>query len=82
VIWAEGTFEAALALKRAGISNAATSAAVLSFTATTDGLKSAPIGSDRDVENSKWGEFHTWPTSAAASWLLVLSSSNQLLFAK
>lgn len=81
VVWSEGTFEAALALKRLGVTSAATTTAVAQLSATTDGGKLAPIGADRSVEGTKWGEFHPWPTSAAASWLLVLNAQEQLLYA-
>jgi hypothetical protein len=26
------------------------------------------------------GEFHTWPTSAASSWLLIRAANAELLF--
>jgi hypothetical protein len=82
VVWSEGTFEAALALKRLGVSSPATTTAVAQLTASTDNGTVAPIGADRNVDGTKWGEFHTWPTSAAASWLLVLGASDQLLYAR
>ncbi|MDW5597145.1 hypothetical protein VSS74_22555 [Conexibacter stalactiti] len=82
VVWSEGTFEAALALKRLGVASAATTTAVSQLTGSTDNGTVAPIGADRNVDGTKWGEFHTWPTSAAASWLLVLNASNQLLYAR
>ncbi|HST42287.1 MAG TPA: hypothetical protein VLK58_22400 [Conexibacter sp.] len=82
VVWSEGTFEAALALKRLGVSSPATTTAVAQLTASTDNGAVAPIGADRNIDGTKWGEFHTWPTSAAASWLLVLGASNQLLYAR
>jgi hypothetical protein len=35
------------------------------------------IGADRDGDSS-WGEYRPWPTSAAASWLLMLSLQSQV----
>ncbi len=82
VVWSEGTFEAALALKRLGVSSPATTTAVSQLTATTAGGTVAPIGADRTIDSSKWGEYHLWPTSAAASWLLINASGGQLLYAR
>ncbi len=82
VIWSEGTIESSLALSRVGISSSSADAAVASILATADGSVTGPIGADRDVVSQVWGEFHTWPTSAAASWLLIRAGSGQLLFVK
>ena len=32
------------------------------------------------VVDPAWGEFHTWPTSAAGSWLLIRAANGELLF--
>jgi hypothetical protein len=82
VIWSEGTIEASLAFSRLGISNSAADAAVASIAATVKGSTAGPVGADRDVVSPVWGEYHTWPASAAASWLLIRVSSQQLLFAE
>lgn len=82
VIWSEGTIEAALALDRLGIDSATADAAVASVAATIRGSSAGPVGADRDGVSPVWGEFHTWPTSAAASWLLIRTSPSQLLLAK
>jgi hypothetical protein len=79
VIWSEGTIEASVAFSRLGISNPAADAAVASIAATVKGSITGPIGADRDVISPVWGEYHTWPTSAAASWLLVRLSGQHLL---
>jgi hypothetical protein len=79
VIWSEGTIEASLAFSRLGIANAAADSAVASLASTVSGSTSGPIGSDRDVVSQVWGEYHTWPTSAAASWLLIRVAPQQLL---
>lgn len=81
VIWSEGTFETALAAKRLVVINVPATAAVTSLAATSLNGLLAPIGADRTTETT-WGEFHTWPASAAASWLLVLNSPRQLLYAQ
>lgn len=51
-----------------------------SIAATVKGSTAGPIGADRDVVSPVWGEYHTWPASAAASWLLIRVSGQQLLF--
>lgn len=79
VIWAEGTYETAVMAKRLGIVSLPTTLAATSLTLTTRNGLVAPIGADRNTEG-RWGEFHTWPASAAASWLLVLNGSRQLLY--
>jgi hypothetical protein len=81
VIWAEGTYQAAVMAKRLGIVSLPTTLAATSLTLTSLNGLVAPIGADRNTEG-RWGEFHTWPASAAASWLLVLNGSRQLLYAQ
>jgi hypothetical protein len=80
VIWSEGTIEASLAFHRLGISNQAADTAAASIAATVKGSTTGPIGADRDVISPVWGEYHTWPASAAASWLLIRATGGQLLF--
>ena len=80
VVWSEGTIEASLAFSRLGIANPAADAAVAGIAATVKGSITGPIGADRDVISPVWGEYHTWPASAAASWLLIRLSGQQLLF--
>lgn len=82
VIWSEGTIEAALALDRLNIQSLHADLAALSIASTAVGSSTGPIGADRDVVSPVWGEFHTWPTSSAASWLLIRSASTQLLLTK
>jgi len=82
VIWTEGTLEAQFSLTRLGVSDPAISAGVKSLTATMTGDAVGPIGADR-ASVSNWGEYRDWPTSAAASWLLLLKRSDAAaLFAK
>ena len=80
VIWSEGTIEASLAFARLGNPNGAADAAAASIAATIRGSTTGPIGADRDVNSPVWGEYHTWPASAAASWLLIRATGGQLLF--
>jgi hypothetical protein len=82
VIWSEGTIEAALALDRLGIDSPSSSAAVESIAATAVGSVAGPVGADREVISPVWGEYHTWPTSAAASWLLIAAGKEQLLLSR
>lgn len=81
VIWSEGTIQASLALDRVSLlSNVAADTAVLQIAATVKGSTAGPIGADRDSSSEEWGEYHTWPTSAAGSWLLIRAAARQLLF--
>jgi hypothetical protein len=81
VIWSEGTIEAATALHRLGVDATAADDAVARIRATIGGNEAGPAGADRNVIDPDWGEFHTWPTSAAASWLLIRDANAKLLFA-
>src|SRR3954451_22336426 len=80
VIWSEGTIEAATVLHRVGVDAGAADDAVARLVATIAGSSIGPVGADRDVADPVWGEFHTWPTSAAASWLLIRAANAELLF--
>jgi hypothetical protein len=82
VAWSEGTIEASLALSRLGLSSSAADNAVYGIASTIHGSVTGPIGADRDFIDPSWGEYHTWPTSAAASWLLIRVSPEQMLFAR
>ncbi|MDA0183138.1 hypothetical protein OJ997_22705 [Solirubrobacter phytolaccae] len=82
VIWSEGTIQASLALDRTsllGLSATAANAAVLQIAGTVK-TNTGPVGADKDSSSEEWGEYHTWGTSAAGSWLLIRASSAQLLF--
>jgi hypothetical protein len=81
VMWSEGTIQASLAFDRIGSSNSAADSAVAAIAATAVGSTAGPDGADRDAVSPVWGEYHTWGTSAAASWLLIRVASQQLLFA-
>jgi hypothetical protein len=80
VIWSEGTIQADWALKRLKISSLATDLAVLGIYGTTDDGSSGPLGADRAVSDQAWGEFPSWPTSAAGSWLLIVAGGGDVLF--
>ena len=80
VIWSEGTIEAATAFRRLGVDATAADDAVKRIRATIEGTNAGPAGADRNVVDPGWGEFHTWPTSAAASWLLIRAANAELLF--
>jgi hypothetical protein len=81
VIWSEGTIEAATTFHRLGLDATAADDAVARIRATMEGKPVGPAGADRNVVDLAWGEFHTWPTSAAASWLLIRAADAKLLFA-
>jgi hypothetical protein len=80
VIWSEGTIEAATTFHRVGVDSIAADDAVARLAATIGGRSVGPVGADRDVVDPVWGEFHTWPTSAAGSWLLIRVANAKLLF--
>jgi len=71
LIWSEGTIESQFALTRIGQPKTYVKAAVDSLAATMQPDTVGPIGADRQ-SNTSWGDYQTWPTSAAASWLLML----------
>jgi hypothetical protein len=81
VMWSEGTIESSLAMARVGVPSSQTDAAVAAIAATVSGSTAGPIGADRDVVSPVWGEYHTWGTSAAASWLLIRAAPTQYLLA-
>ncbi len=71
LIWSEGTIESQFALTRLKTSAPLIAAGVDSLRATNTPSTVGPIGADRDSDTT-WGQYRTWPTSAAASWLLML----------
>lgn len=82
VIWSEGTIQASLALDRTsllGLSAVAANTAATQIAATFRS-STGPVGADRDSSSEEWGEYHTWGTSAAGSWLLIRAAARQLLF--
>jgi hypothetical protein len=76
VIWTEGTIESQFALTRLELEDSSIAAAVKSLAATMRKNAVGPIGADRQSVTS-WGEYRTWPTSAATSWLLMLKRSEK-----
>jgi hypothetical protein len=80
VIWSDGTMEAATAFHRVGVDSSAADDAVVRIARTITSASVRPVGADRDMIAPGWGEYHTWPTSAAGSWLLIRASNAELLF--
>lgn len=81
VIWTEGTFESHFSLMRVGIEDEGVAKAVESLAATISRSVVGPIGADR-TSVSDWGEYQTWPTSAATSWLMMIRLGDRVgLFA-
>jgi hypothetical protein len=74
VIWS-----ASLALDRVGVDHTAADDAVRAAVDDDRG-RDGPVGADKDYADVNWGEYHTRPTSAAGSWVLIRSVSRQLLF--
>jgi hypothetical protein len=81
VAWSEGTLEADLALRRLGLPTSGLDSAVWGIITSVRGFV-GPRGADRDVVDPIWGEYHTWPTSSAASWLAIRVAPEQLLFTR
>jgi hypothetical protein len=75
IVWSEGTIQAKVALGRIGLSTTYASYAVANLAAHTANFTKAPPAADRDATTDlSWGEYHTWPASAAASWLVMLTA--------
>jgi hypothetical protein len=76
IVWAEGTIQAKIALARLGLSTTYAAYAVANLALYTDNFTQAPPNADRDVVSGdlSWGEYHTWPASAAASWMVMLTA--------
>jgi hypothetical protein len=70
LIWSEGTIESQMAMTRLGSPDTFLKSSVESLAETMKPDTVGPIGADRDSDSS-WGQYRTWPTSAAASWLLI-----------
>ena len=81
VIWSEGTVEAAVAFDRVNLDQTQSADALTRLLLTIKGV-TGPAGADRESSRVDWGEYHTWPTSAAGSWLLIRASNKALLFAR
>jgi hypothetical protein len=81
IVWSEGTIQADWALHRLDLPTAQADAAVLGILGTTDGGTTGPLGASKAVNDRAWGEFPSWPTSAAGSWLLIQAAGGDALFA-
>jgi len=80
LVWSEGTIQADWAFHRLKVANPQADAAVYGILGTTKGGTTGPAGADRAVSDRAWGEFPSWPTSAAGSWLLILGGGGDILF--
>jgi hypothetical protein len=80
LVWSEGTVQVDWAFHRLNVANPLTDTAVFGILATTKGGTSGPAGADRAVSDRLWGEFPSWPASAAGSWLLILGGDPGILF--
>jgi hypothetical protein len=81
LVWSEGTIQADWALHRLSLPAAQADTAVLGILGTTAGGTTGPLGASRAVDDRAWGEFPSWPTSAAGSWLLIQAAGGDALFA-
>jgi hypothetical protein len=80
VIWSEGTIQSDWALHRTSAASGSADTAVYGIYNTTGSGAAGPPGADRAVNESSWGEFPSWPSSAAGSWLLILAGGGDVLF--
>jgi hypothetical protein len=76
VLWAEGTAEVRFALKALGESTTTLDKSITAWGAVTTARGEGPLGADRTSTDNPINEYHVWPTSAAASWTLLGSSSS------
>jgi hypothetical protein len=75
IVWSEGTIQADVALRRLGLSSTYADLALANLAALTDGYTVAPPQADQEAATAtSWGEYHTWPASAAASWFVMLTA--------
>jgi hypothetical protein len=76
IVWAEGTIQAKIALQRIGLSTSYAAYAVANLALLTDSFTKAPPQADQNIVTGdlSWGEYHTWPASAAASWMVMLTA--------
>jgi hypothetical protein len=65
VLWEEGTAQALVATDVLGQDDTAQNAALVAW-----GLN-GPLQADRTVTTSSVNEYHVWPASAAASWMML-----------
>jgi len=65
VLWEEGTAQALVATDLLGQDDTAQNLALAAWGAV------GPLQSDRTVTNSTVNEYHVWPASAAASWMVL-----------
>jgi hypothetical protein len=65
VLWEEGTAQALVATDLIGQDDSAQNLALAAWGAV------GPLQADRTVTNSSVNEYHVWPASAAASWMML-----------
>jgi hypothetical protein len=66
-----------VALRRLGLPSTYADLAVANIAALTDGCTVAPPAADQHADDdTSWGEYHTWPASAAANWLIMLNAGD------
>jgi len=65
VLWEEGTAQALVATDLLGQDDSAQNLALAAWGAV------GPVQADRTVTNSSVNEYHVWPASAAAGWMML-----------
>jgi outer membrane protein W len=74
VLWFEGTAEMRLVSGLLGQRTDTLDASVTSWWNVTRKEGVGPLGADRTITESKYNEYHVWPTAAAGSWTILSSS--------
>ena len=77
LVWTEGTIETRFAFGRLGFQNARLDGAIASFRKTIAPGTVGPVGASADSDTI-WGQYRPWPTSSAASWLLMVDRSKNV----
>ena len=75
VLWFEGTAEMRLAHAAFGDDTSELDASMARWSAITSGRGEAPLGADRTITDGGGGEYHVWPSGAAASWSLLSAAA-------
>jgi hypothetical protein len=74
VLWFEGTAEMRLVSALLGQKTETLDASVNSWWNVTRKEGVGPLGADRTITESKYNEYHVWPTAAAGSWTILSRS--------
>lgn len=82
VLWFEGTAEMRFVSAFIGADTSALDASMKSWWEVTREKGLPPLGADRTVTDSRYNEYHVWPTSAAGAWTVLSRQSDDTEWAK